>query len=139
MDLLGVGPLELVFILIVIFLVLGPSDLEATGKKIGRFLNTVRKSELWQGITQVTREVRSLPNTLMREANLEETRKELQKDLAEVGKVSEEFDLEGAKKLQQTPEYKENIIAPPAWTTRAAEASEPAEQEPNPEETSKED
>ena len=139
MELLGVGPLELVFILIIIFLVLGPEDLEATGMKIGRFLNRVRKSELWQGFTQVTREVRSLPHTLMREANLEETRKELQKDLTEVGKVPKEFDLEGAKKLQKTPVAKENTIAPPAWTTPPDKTAEHLDPEPNPEETPKED
>ena len=79
MDLLGVGPLELVFVLLIIFLVLNPKDLAATGKKIGRMLSTVRKSEFWRGVTQVTREVRDLPTTLMREAELEDAKKNLSK------------------------------------------------------------
>lgn len=101
MDLLGVGPLELVFILLIIFLVLGPDDLAATGRKIGRFLNTARKSEFWQGVTEISKEVRSLPNTLMREAQLEETKKELEKDLNEVRQVAEEFDVDHAQQIQQ--------------------------------------
>lgn len=101
MDLLGVGPLELVFILLIIFLVLGPDDLAATGKKIGRFLNTARKSEFWQGVTEISKEVRSLPNTLMREAQLEETKKELEKDLNEVRQVAKEFDVDQAQQIQQ--------------------------------------
>jgi len=142
MDLLGVGPLELVFILIIIFLVLGPEDLVTTGRKLGKFLNTVRKSELWQGITQVSREVRSLPNTLMREANLEEARelkKDLQKDLDEVRKVAEEFDAEPAKKQQPAQATGENTIAPPSLTNQAEDALAPEASEPTPEETSEED
>ncbi|HKJ26709.1 MAG TPA: twin-arginine translocase TatA/TatE family subunit [Anaerolineales bacterium] len=119
MDLLGVGPLELVFILLIIFLILGPDDIAATGRKLGKFLNTIRKSEFWQGVNQVSKEVRTLPNKLMREAQLEETKKELEKDLSEVREVAKEFDLKEARDLQN--ELKEGMqvnldepkIAPP--------------------------
>ena len=117
MDLLGVGPLELVFILLIIFLVLGPDDLAATGKKVGRFLSTVRKSEFWRGVTQVSREVRDLPTLLMREAELEDAKKELEKELSDVRNIAQEFqqgDLKEIKAdLDATSETLENVIAPP--------------------------
>lgn len=118
MDLLGVGPLELVFILLIVFLILGPNDLAATGKKLGRFLSTVRKSEFWRGVTQVTKEMRDLPTTLMREAELEDAKKEIEKDLQDVRSISREFkqgELREIKvDLEESVQMEENKIAPPS-------------------------
>lgn len=118
MDLLGVGPLELVFILLIVFLILGPNDLAATGKKLGRFLSTVRKSEFWRGVTQVTKEMRDLPTTLMREAELEDAKKEIEKDLQDVRNISREFkqgELREIKvDLEESVRMEENKIAPPS-------------------------
>jgi Sec-independent protein translocase protein TatA len=128
MDLLGVGPLEFIFILLIVFLVLGPNDMAKTGKKIGRFLSTVRKSEFWSGVTKVTREMRDLPTTLMREAELEDIQKELQQDVNELKGVSKEFEqgqlkeikeemqvsinLSEEKEVKPASKENENIIAP---------------------------
>lgn len=143
MDLLGVGPLELVFILLIIFLILGPDDLAATGKKLGRFLNTVRKSEFWQGVTEVSKEVRSLPNTLMREAQLEETKKELEKDLSEVKQIAKEFegDVKAAHDLQrdliegmqvEVPEFNVDDDAEESTTQEKVDSTAPTEAAPDP-------
>lgn len=71
MDLLGVGPLEFIFVLLIIFLVLGPQDMAATGKKVGRFLRTVTRSETWLAIKNMGDEIRKMPTRLMREAEIE--------------------------------------------------------------------
>ena len=94
MDLLGVGPLEFFFVLIIIFLVLGPNDMAKTGRKVGRFLSAVRRSEFWNGVTKVTREMRDLPTNLMREAELEDVDKELRS-------ISREFRFDSLKELDQ--------------------------------------
>lgn len=139
MDFLGVGPLELIFVLLIIFLILGPDDLAATGKKLGKFLNTVRKSEFWSGVTQISKEVRTLPNTLMREAQLEETKKELERDLSEVRQVAKEFDMKEVKALEKdlqkdlTVDMNENKIAPPSLQQAPAkEAEQPAPESASP-------
>ena len=93
MDLLGVGPLELIMVLLIVFLILGPDDLAATGKKIGRFLSTVRKSEFWKGVNEVSKEIRTLPTTLMREAELEDAKKEIEKEFQQVKHVPQEFKM----------------------------------------------
>ncbi|MEJ2759337.1 MAG: hypothetical protein P8046_12725 [Anaerolineales bacterium] len=72
MDLLGVGPLELGLILLIVFLVIGPK----------------------RGVNQITKEVRTLPNTLMREAELEDLKKEMEKDTKEIRNVSKEFNVD---------------------------------------------
>jgi Sec-independent protein translocase protein TatA len=38
MEILGIGPLELVFILLIAVIVLGPGDVVKTRRTIGRFL-----------------------------------------------------------------------------------------------------
>jgi len=71
MDILGIGPLELALILLLALIVLGPKDLQKTGKTIGRTLNSIIRSDTWKTITQTSKELRQLPNKLMREANID--------------------------------------------------------------------
>ena len=71
MDLLGIGPLELLLVLIMILLIFGPEDLAKSGKKIGTFLNRVIKSDTWKAVRTISKEIRTLPNKLAREAELE--------------------------------------------------------------------
>jgi len=71
MDLLGIGPLELLLVFILVILVFGPEDLAVAGKKIGKFLNQVMRSDTWRAIRSVSQEIRTLPNRLAREAEFE--------------------------------------------------------------------
>jgi Sec-independent protein translocase protein TatA len=76
MDLLGIGPLELLFILLIAFLILGPKNIEKTGKSVGRMLRSINQSEAWDAVKTVTKEVQDLPTKLMREAAIEDYLKE---------------------------------------------------------------
>ncbi len=71
MELLGVGPTELLFIIIIALIVLGPKDLAKTGKTIGKWLNDLVKSDTWKIMQNTTKELRRLPTELMRDDNLE--------------------------------------------------------------------
>ncbi len=75
MDFLGIGMPELIFIVLIALIIIGPKDMEKTGRAIGRFLNNLIRSDGWQAFRQTSREVRNLPNRLMREANIEEIQK----------------------------------------------------------------
>ena len=77
MDIFGIGPLEFILILLVILLVFGPSDLAKAGRSLGRTLRKLVMSDEWQIITQSAREFRHLPNRLIREAGIEEIKKDL--------------------------------------------------------------
>jgi sec-independent protein translocase protein TatB len=72
MELFGVGPLELLVIVVIALLVLGPQDLAKTARSAGRFLNRMYRSEAWKTVTQTSRDLRDLPNRLAREAALED-------------------------------------------------------------------
>jgi Sec-independent protein translocase protein TatA len=71
MDILGVGFNELVFILIIALIILGPKDMQKAGRTIGKWMRTIVTSDGWKVFQQASRELRTLPNKLMREANEE--------------------------------------------------------------------
>jgi sec-independent protein translocase protein TatB len=80
MEFLGIGPSELLFIVIIALIVLGPKDMQKAGRTIGKWLRKVITSDGWKLFQQTSREIQTLPNRLMREAALDEL-KEVQKDL----------------------------------------------------------
>ena len=69
MEILGIGASELVFIVIIALIVLGPKDMQKAGKTIGKWLRDIVTSDGWKMFQQTSRELRTLPNRLMREAN----------------------------------------------------------------------
>jgi sec-independent protein translocase protein TatB len=71
MEILGIGPSELFFIIIIALIVLGPKDMQKAGKTVGRWLNNLVRSDGWKAFQQTSKEIRTLPTKLMREANLE--------------------------------------------------------------------
>jgi sec-independent protein translocase protein TatB len=80
MEFLGIGPSELLFIIIIALIVLGPRDMQKAGRTIGKWLRRVVTSDGWKLFQQTSREIQTLPNRLMREAALDELR-EVQRDL----------------------------------------------------------
>jgi sec-independent protein translocase protein TatB len=80
MEILGIGPSELIFIVIIAIIVLGPKDMQKAGRTIGKWLRNVVTSDGWKLFQQTSREIQTLPNRLMRDAALDEL-KEAQRDL----------------------------------------------------------
>lgn len=89
MEILGIGPSELLFIVVLALIILGPRDMQKAGKTIGRWLRQVVTSDGWKFFQQTSREIQTLPNRLMRESALEELK---------------EMDREVRKPLQSGPE-----------------------------------
>ena len=77
MEILGIGPLELIFILIIALIVLGPNDMVKAGRTLGRLMRKVVTSPTWRTLQDASREMRNLPNRLMREAGIEEIQNQL--------------------------------------------------------------
>jgi len=116
MEILGIGPSELVFIIIIALIVLGPRDMQKAGRMIGKWLRRIVTSDGWKLFQQTSREIQTLPNRLMREAALEEM-KELQKDLQQPldgdRRVTLSGSIPGSAALQSPPAPSaENRILP---------------------------
>lgn len=80
MEILGIGASELIFILLIAIIVLGPKDMQKAGRTIGRWLNQFVRSDSWKALQRASKEIRDLPTSLMREANLEEL-KEMDREI----------------------------------------------------------
>ena len=116
MEILGIGPLELFFILLIALIVLGPGDMVKAGRTLGRFMRRIITSPEWRTVQKASRELRYLPNRLMREASLED----LQKDLSDINKIGGQI----------SNEVKQAEIDISSWTTPpepTQEASPPPE------------
>jgi sec-independent protein translocase protein TatB len=71
MEIFGIGASELVFVLIIALIVLGPKDMQKAGRTIGRWLNQLVRSDSWKVFQKTSSELRNLPRNLMRDANIE--------------------------------------------------------------------
>lgn len=79
MEIFGIGASELIFILIIALIVLGPKDMQKAGRTIGRWLNQWVRSDSWKVFQRTSTELRNLPRNLMRDANMEVA--EMERDL----------------------------------------------------------
>ncbi|HJS29359.1 MAG TPA: hypothetical protein VJ768_07040 [Anaerolineales bacterium] len=87
MDILGIGPLELVFILIILLVVMGPKDIVKSSKVVGKFLRQVMTSPTFRLVQDTSREIRNLPYRLARESGIEELQADL-KSYTDLPKIS---------------------------------------------------
>jgi sec-independent protein translocase protein TatB len=117
MEILGIGPMELLLILVIALIVMGPNDMVKTGRTIGKFLRQVVKSPTWQAVQQTSRDLRYLPNKLMREAGMEEEieqMKEIGKNINAMGEMQTSLNEEISKVNQEIQQTGKDLSA---WTT----------------------
>jgi Sec-independent protein translocase protein TatA len=108
MEILGIGPLELLFILLIALIILGPGDMVKAGRTLGRMLRKVVTSPEWRTVQKASRELRYLPNRLMREASLED----LSKDLTDINKIGGQI----SKEVKQLETDLSSWTTPPVLT-----------------------
>jgi Sec-independent protein translocase protein TatA len=113
MDILGIGPLELLFLFIIVLIVLGPRDMMQTGQQIGKFLGDLMRSDFWKALQTAQREMRTLPNRLARESGIDD----LNRQLDEEGKRIADIGGEISRKLSREDESFKTA----AWTELIAE------------------
>lgn len=120
MEILGIGASELIFILLIAIIVLGPKDMQKAGRTLGRWLNQFVRSDGWKALQRASKEIRSLPTNLMREANMEELQ-QLNRDIRN-----------SIDPRQQPPASSPSQHVTPLNPT--ATSPQPASETPNPEE-----
>ena len=116
MNIFGIGPLEIIFVMIIGILVLGPEGMVDAGRKLGKFLRTIFRSTWWQNVRRGVNEIQHLPQKLIREAELEE--------LNELSKISkEEFPKIGSGDLLKGSSWTGNTQADQDQEPETAEKS----------------
>lgn len=79
MQIFGIGPLELLLILVVMILVLGPKGMIQAARESGKFIRKVVHSPIWREIVGASQEIRDLPNKIIKEAGIEAEMDELRR------------------------------------------------------------
>ena len=121
MDFLGIGPLEVLFVLIIALVIFGPKDIVKAGQAAGRFLRKLVTSAGWQTVQKTSKELRTLPNRLIREAGLEDVKQ----DMNQIASIAKPPDFK--KELQESMDDVQEGLS--AWTTiPSIKIPEPTEQ-----------
>ena len=135
MNFLGIGPMELIFIIIIMILVLGPKNMITTAQKLGVTLRKIVKSPMWATVMDTSREIREIPTRLIREAGIEEDMKTIRSttdSIKKAGNVTVPYDISTAGKTKETKKpdtneadsEKENSTAKPPESMKST-APEP--------------
>jgi sec-independent protein translocase protein TatB len=117
MDIFGIGASELVFIILIAIIVLGPKDMQKAGRTIGRFLNQLIRSDSWKVFQRTSNELRNLPRNLMREANTEMM--EAEEDLRRV--IDPRSNPPASSQSRQQPRSNETENLPPVDSVKPTE------------------
>lgn len=94
MEIFNIGFGEIFFILLIALILLGPSEMTKAARGLGKFLRQLIRSPMWNEVVTTSRQLRDLPNKIIREANLEES-------LEEVKQAADEIQTEIQGELQQ--------------------------------------
>lgn len=84
MNFLNLGIGEILFILIIALIIFGPGNLVKAARDMGSFVRKVSKSPYWQEIWATRRELSELPKMIAKEAKLDETINELNRETREM-------------------------------------------------------
>lgn len=114
MDFLGIGPLELFVVFIIILLVLGPKEMVKTGKTLGQVFRNIFLSDTWKGLNRISREIRTFPTKLTREAELENLDKEfdLKRQIAPLSQELKEYTSLDINSDPKTTKRQDQLIDP---------------------------
>ena len=100
-TLCGLGLPELIIILLVGFVVIGPKRSRELAVSTGRVIRRAMRSEWWREFNQVTNALRDLPNTLVRMAELEDDLRRVRTDLNQASRL--DINNPGVNSMQQPP------------------------------------
>lgn len=79
MQLLGIGPLELLLIAVIAVIVLGPKGMVSGAREAGKVIRKIIRSPIWHEIVDTSREIREFPQKLAREAGIEKDLEDLRR------------------------------------------------------------
>lgn len=83
MNILGIGPLELLLVAVIAVIVLGPKGMVNGAREAGKTIRNVVRSPLWRDVVDTSREIREFPRKIAREAGIEQDLEELRRSTQE--------------------------------------------------------
>ena len=134
MQIFNIGPVELILIVLIMFILLGPEGMIKTARQIGTWVRQAIRSPIWRDIMGYSREIRDLPTKIVRETGLDEDLKEIQKTTQEVNTDIKQTITDANKEVEQslkdvgTVDVRVDTNPPPASRPVPATVSSPVRQ-----------
>lgn len=101
-TLCGVGLPELIILILVGFVVIGPERSRELALTLGRWMRRFMQSAWWREFNQVSAALRDLPTTLVRMAELEDAMRQIRTDLNKAGQLADDQSPQDAPPVQPT-------------------------------------
>jgi Sec-independent protein translocase protein TatA len=130
MEFLGVGPVELAFVLLIALILLGPKDMIEAGRTLGKTLRKVVTSPTWKALRTTGQELQKLPTRLIREAGLDEF-KDMEQELRDAAHISIDPRLV-SREVPDEPPAESPEPATPSVILPTPEPQGPQDDEPKP-------
>ena len=93
MELFGIGIFEVILIVLIALIFLGPQDTIKAGRNLGRAVRRFFSSEEWRTLLQASRDIRTIPEKLLEETGLDKP-EEILPSAAEIRQEAGLNDLE---------------------------------------------
>lgn len=126
MEILNIGIPEILLILVLTLILLGPEGMVSTARNLARTWRKFVHSPLWKDIVSTQREIKDIPTRLVREAGYEEikaTVQQVQHDAKET--------VKGLPVSISENDF--NILPPRSESSKPTESGEPAPPDTDPE------
>jgi Sec-independent protein translocase protein TatA len=129
MELFGIGIFEIILIMLIALIFLGPQDTIKAGRNLGRAVRRFFSSEEWRTLLQASREIRTIPEKFLEETGLDHPENilpseaefrqeaglnELEQDMAELNADVSTMKKAAAEDQPGQILPPENVIRPPA-------------------------
>ena len=122
MKFFNLGLSEIILIVILALIIFGPGNMVKTAKEAGVLIRKITKSPYWQEVWATKRELNEIPRMLAKEAQLDETIRDLNKETKNVSSAVAASVSDLIKEVNQPVEL--NTIATP----NSAEPASPAQE-----------
>ena len=83
MNILGIGPLELLLVAVIAVIVLGPKGMVNGAREAGKAIRKIVRSPMWRDVVDTSREIREFPRKIVREAGIEQDLEDLRRSAHE--------------------------------------------------------
>ncbi|MCE5207236.1 MAG: hypothetical protein LLG42_02880 [Chloroflexi bacterium] len=113
MEIFNIGPMELLLIVMIALIVLGPEEMVRTGRKLAKSVSKIIRSPVWKSLVNTSQEIRELPQKFIHEAELDETVEELNKMNKQFQDIAKTNPLEPPKKTSAAKSKTEKKTTPP--------------------------
>lgn len=90
MEVFNIGAPEFLFIILLVFIILGPKRAVEMAGQVGRWVRDLARSPIWKDIVSTSKEIKDIPKKIMDEAEIQNTIDEIERSTQEINQAINE-------------------------------------------------